>query len=152
MSNAMAVARPIPVATTNLDVVAPNALSVTVLVTADSNGDNEKVFTSPTYLAVPVPATEDEGKAVMITWTIDSTLNVKFDTPGITILSSAANVLYLPPSADGLSASILWRASEPGRSFSYRINLLKIMTTAGVMERKVLIDDPVIHNDPPTVS
>lgn len=151
MSNALAVAGPTAVTTASPEMVAPNGLNVTVLVTADSNGDNEKVFTNPTYLAVPVPEPEDEGKAVMITWTIDSTLVVKFDTPGITILSSTANVLYLPPSADGLTASILWFPSDPGRSFSYRINLLKLMTTSTGLERKVLIDDPVIHNDPPTV-
>lgn len=106
------------------------------------------------YVGIDVP---QAGEVHQITWTIDlqyaGDLDVIFDMPGITFFGETPNVIWAAPTSL-TSRTALWSndASRRQRSYFYQIRLLRRTPKPNgeVNYEPVTVNDPVIHNDPPS--
>ena len=108
-------------------------------------GGEDRIQISPPYIEVP----ENTGVILVWTLTVPAGMDIRFDTPAISMFGEQPNVAWHPadPAAPNVRKATWFNEAEfSGRSFSYRVHLLKREGD----ETIPLSTDPIVHNDPPS--
>jgi DMSO/TMAO reductase YedYZ molybdopterin-dependent catalytic subunit len=105
------------------------------------------------YVRVPEVSATSDGLA-LITWHVVQPDpahggELRLDTPGITFFGESPNMVKLEVTKTSCRA--LWSNNRPSQSYSYRVHLVLITPGPEGPIYTPITNDPIIHNDPPTV-
>ena len=117
-----------------------NVPQINIAVNVD---DNYNITCNPPFARVGV------NFGAMLIWTLTAPADVFFDTPAITMFGENANIAWQPPGPTQVSAVWVNDAVHSGRSYCYRIHLLRQSGDSTNPTYTPLTMDPIIHNDPP---
>jgi hypothetical protein len=138
MSNAFAVSE---VVSTPEAVPAPTLHVVTITITVTDQDPNHFTVSSPYF-----PIAKDSAN--FITWELIAPPSYRFDTPGILFIGDQPNIARLNNNESN-RRSVVWvnNQATSGRSFPYRVMLLRALDGSTTS----ITDDPIVHNDPPSL-